>query len=514
MFRIEDGRDSFYQWDLNRKLIVDDSTITEVHFCNRTGNCSLVCLTYKELGVLYVNVPNVLLQNDWKIRVYAYVGYTKHEECFEVKARSKPDNYIYTETEIKRYEDFEERIEELEKTEAKLYESVSKTNSKCEELNTRLITVAEDAAVSVSEEKSNSHRKVSLIQRGINIGEFDCAGKQNGTNGQSWYLTDYTNSNISGDYSASLGFNNESIGNGNIVGGIKNDVSCRASIICGEKNNINSGGTGAIIGGFENNITTSSVGKGAILTGESNCFFDGTIKSGVSIIGYNNLISGGNCNEGSYVGGYKNTIQKGLASGMTVIGFKNTSNSNNPTGATITGVENKVGKLAAGALVCGKYAEIDDLDTVFVVGGGGTTSSRKNMLQIRDTGEIIRAGVITIRRDINGNLTATKDGLSCTLQTVADIIKDADKRYSYEIRVEAISTDDESNTYINTTIVKDFVEIKKLNDAKEIRLVAHDNIRIFMIFIHFNGDGVYENTTSTADKIKDLALGGLGNIFG
>ena len=57
MFKIYDGRDTFFQWDLERKLIVDDADIKEVHFCNRTDNCSLVCETYFEDGLTVVNVP-------------------------------------------------------------------------------------------------------------------------------------------------------------------------------------------------------------------------------------------------------------------------------------------------------------------------------------------------------------------------------------------------------------------------------------------------------------------------
>ena len=115
MFKIYDGRDKFYQWDLDRKLIVAAAAIKEVHFCNRTDNCSLVCETYVEDGLTLVNVPNVLLQTDWKIHVYAYDGlYTKYDDCFEVVSRTKPADYIYTETEVKRYEDLEERVAMLE----------------------------------------------------------------------------------------------------------------------------------------------------------------------------------------------------------------------------------------------------------------------------------------------------------------------------------------------------------------------------------------------------------------
>ncbi len=111
MFKIYDGREHFYQWDSDRKLIVEDPTITEVHFCNRTDNCSLVCETFVEDGITLVNVPNILLQTDWKIHVYAYDGsYTKHDECYEVKSRTKPADYIYTETEVKNFETLEAQV--------------------------------------------------------------------------------------------------------------------------------------------------------------------------------------------------------------------------------------------------------------------------------------------------------------------------------------------------------------------------------------------------------------------
>lgn len=115
MFKIYDGRNEFYQWDLDRKLIVEDETIKQVHFCNRTDECSLVCDTYKEDGLTLVNVPNILLQQDWRINVYAYdVNYTKHHAVFNVNKRSKPDVYVYTETELATWGDLDARITALE----------------------------------------------------------------------------------------------------------------------------------------------------------------------------------------------------------------------------------------------------------------------------------------------------------------------------------------------------------------------------------------------------------------
>ena len=114
MFKIYDGREHFYQWDVDRKLIVADKSIEEVHFCNKTDECSLVCKTYELDELLVVNVPNILLQDNWRINVYAYDGnYTKHCDVFEVVKRSKPADYVYTETEVVTLEKIEEMLESI-----------------------------------------------------------------------------------------------------------------------------------------------------------------------------------------------------------------------------------------------------------------------------------------------------------------------------------------------------------------------------------------------------------------
>ena len=115
MFKIYDGREAFYQWDINRKLIVDDDSITQVHFCNKTDECSLRCNVYKANGLYLVNVPNVLLQDNWRINVYGYdKEYTKHSKVFNVIARSRPDDYVYTEEDVKLWTDLQERVNQIE----------------------------------------------------------------------------------------------------------------------------------------------------------------------------------------------------------------------------------------------------------------------------------------------------------------------------------------------------------------------------------------------------------------
>ena len=112
MFTLQDGREHLYQWDLDRYIIVNDANICEVHFCNRTSDCSLVVEVKDGLAA----IPNILLQDARPIRAYAYCDdkYTLTESQFTVKSRTRPSDYVYTETEVKRYDSLEERITYLE----------------------------------------------------------------------------------------------------------------------------------------------------------------------------------------------------------------------------------------------------------------------------------------------------------------------------------------------------------------------------------------------------------------
>lgn len=115
MFKIYDGREQFYQWDLNCKLEIEDSSVKQVHFSNKLGNASLVRETYNANGIILVDVPNILLQEDWRLEVYAYDGNrTKHSTSYKVESRTKPEDYIYTEEEISRFQAIEERVTSLE----------------------------------------------------------------------------------------------------------------------------------------------------------------------------------------------------------------------------------------------------------------------------------------------------------------------------------------------------------------------------------------------------------------
>lgn len=114
------GRPYFWQWDLCQKLIVeDDCTCKEAHFCNGSSETSLVCPIEEKNGERTVNVPNILLQKEGMIKAYLCARTedgteTKLSQHFQVLPRAKPDDYIYTETEVLNYFSLAKRLEQLE----------------------------------------------------------------------------------------------------------------------------------------------------------------------------------------------------------------------------------------------------------------------------------------------------------------------------------------------------------------------------------------------------------------
>lgn len=108
MIRIEGNRTALYQWDSNQRIILNDIFAgTQVHFTDEHSAESecLVVMSYQENGQIFANVPNILLQNSGTINVYIYVekedkAYTEYFSEILVLPRKKPQNYVYTETDV------------------------------------------------------------------------------------------------------------------------------------------------------------------------------------------------------------------------------------------------------------------------------------------------------------------------------------------------------------------------------------------------------------------------------
>ena len=112
MFQINDGRTHLWQWDINRKVIVNDPNIKQVHFSNNVNPVAYVVEVKDGLA----DIPNILLQDIFNITCYGYIDeYTKVEQTFTVTPRSKPSDYVYTETDILRWETIAEDAEKANK---------------------------------------------------------------------------------------------------------------------------------------------------------------------------------------------------------------------------------------------------------------------------------------------------------------------------------------------------------------------------------------------------------------
>lgn len=119
--KIYDGRDKFYQWDYNQKIITSNLKVgDEIHFFDRNQTNALVVLAYEFNGAIVADVPNILLTKSSPIKAYRVVrdetcGRTIEEHTFMVKRREKPVDYVYTETEVLNYGSLEKRVSALEK---------------------------------------------------------------------------------------------------------------------------------------------------------------------------------------------------------------------------------------------------------------------------------------------------------------------------------------------------------------------------------------------------------------
>lgn len=113
MFAIANGRKALWQWDLNQQLTVAGDC-TEVHYLNK-GSPSTLTVDVKDGKA---DIPNILLQRPGRLVVYAYIidaqdHHTKVCETFGITPRPKPAEYVYTETEVKTWNDLQSQIGDL-----------------------------------------------------------------------------------------------------------------------------------------------------------------------------------------------------------------------------------------------------------------------------------------------------------------------------------------------------------------------------------------------------------------
>lgn len=128
MFTLKKDIPQLYQWDSNVKLIVEDDRINQVQFSQRFSRTA-VCVKVENEECF---IPNELLQSYCDIFAYACIVDNDGQVCefsemFTVFARPKPDNYIYTPTEIITFKRIEDELNKKFEALAKEIEDNMKT---------------------------------------------------------------------------------------------------------------------------------------------------------------------------------------------------------------------------------------------------------------------------------------------------------------------------------------------------------------------------------------------------
>lgn len=117
--KILDGRTAFAQWDKDVKITADNLKVgDEIHFDNGTAKTALVLKAYQDGERVVVDVPNIFLKKPFPITAYRYVegadgSYTKETRTFNIKRRPKPEDYVYTQTEVFNFYDLKKEIEDI-----------------------------------------------------------------------------------------------------------------------------------------------------------------------------------------------------------------------------------------------------------------------------------------------------------------------------------------------------------------------------------------------------------------
>ena len=121
---LTNGRTSAYQWDYGLKAVTTEAAGTVARFANEHGSKAIPVEAVSEvigdvLKVVY-HIPDILLTTGRAIVMYHLGGdgetsvYTTSEDFLPVNEAPKPDDYIFTEEEIRTWQELDERLTEAE----------------------------------------------------------------------------------------------------------------------------------------------------------------------------------------------------------------------------------------------------------------------------------------------------------------------------------------------------------------------------------------------------------------
>lgn len=182
MFTLKKDIPQLYQWDSNVKLIVEYDRINQVQFSQRFSQTA-VCVKVENKECF---IPNEFLQSYYDIFAYACIVDNDGQVCefsdmFSVFARPKPDNYVYTPTEILTLKHIEDELN-------KKFEALAKEIE--DDMETAVRTRPQELT---EEEKSQARKNIGAISSEEDRGAYYVTI----TEDENGYISDRTFDDIS-----------------------------------------------------------------------------------------------------------------------------------------------------------------------------------------------------------------------------------------------------------------------------------------------------------------------------
>lgn len=153
LFTIYGDKDGvFWQWDLNRKLIVHDISCVEVDISCSALDKSITQQVYESNGLRLVDIPDELLIESGSISVQTHIKnpntgiYSEYVEFFFVMEKAKPEEYVCGEREVLDYKYLAGLIGKLGDLQTNdkedLVKAINETLNTCSEIDTEKLAVA------------------------------------------------------------------------------------------------------------------------------------------------------------------------------------------------------------------------------------------------------------------------------------------------------------------------------------------------------------------------------------
>lgn len=154
-FRLSNGKKTFFQWDVNQKIILENPICTQVHFENKDiSDKAYVKEVYKDNeGRSVADIPDIFLQYTPGFLFYGYVisedgkeRFTEERGDVSVIRRAKPSDYVFTPEDQKTLEEvFDDAVKYVPEEKTDEEKANARENIEAEFKGNKVDAIGDDA---------------------------------------------------------------------------------------------------------------------------------------------------------------------------------------------------------------------------------------------------------------------------------------------------------------------------------------------------------------------------------